>query len=94
MHVLSNLDGHQHALNEYMGRELFMFFPVFKALSQISFYYYIDYNKEYVYARILFTNDQTKEAPPNSDAFLGQRLLSLVLHVRSTALNCTITTVQ
>ena len=23
MHVLSNPDGHKHALNEYMGRELF-----------------------------------------------------------------------
>jgi len=35
-HVLSNLDGHQHALNEYMGRELFMLCLVSKALSQIS----------------------------------------------------------
>ena len=37
IHVLSNLDGLQHALNEYMGRELFMFCLVAKALSQISF---------------------------------------------------------
>ena len=36
-HVLSNLDGHQHALNEYMCRRLFMFCVVSKALSQISF---------------------------------------------------------
>ena len=35
--VLSNLDGHKHALNEYMGLELFMFCLVSKALSQISF---------------------------------------------------------
>ena len=30
----------------------------------------------------------------HSDAFLGQRLVSLTLHGRSTALNCAITTVQ
>jgi len=35
-----------------------------------------------------------KEPAPHSDAFLGQRLLSLTLHGRSTALNCAITTVQ
>ena len=35
--MLSNLVGHQHALNEYMGRELFMFYLVSKALSQIYF---------------------------------------------------------
>jgi len=69
--VLSNLDGHQHALNEYMGRALFKLCLVSKALSQIIFnlvnqHYskgvgdYIVYNKEYVYARILFTNNQTK----------------------------------
>jgi len=34
------------------------------------------------------------EQAHHSDAFLGQRLLSLTLHRRSTALNCTITTVQ
>ena len=37
IHVLSNLDGHKHALNEYIGRELLMFCLVSKALSQISF---------------------------------------------------------
>ena len=37
IHVLSNLDGHQHTLNEYMGRELFIFYLVSKALNQISF---------------------------------------------------------
>ena len=70
--MLSNLDGHQHGLNEYMGRELFMFCLVSKALeSDILFnlvnqHYskgvgnYIVYNKKYIYARILFTNDQTK----------------------------------
>ena len=31
IYVLSNLDGHQHALNEYMGRELFMFCLVSKS---------------------------------------------------------------
>ena len=35
--MLSNLDGHEHSLNEYMGLELFMFCLVSKALSQISF---------------------------------------------------------
>ena len=70
IHVLSNLDVHQHALNEYMGRELFMFCLVSKALSQISFSIWlintirraqdIVYNKDCVYARILFTNYQTK----------------------------------
>ena len=35
--VSSNLDGHQHALNKYMGRKLFMFCLVAQALSQISF---------------------------------------------------------
>ena len=69
MHVLSNLDRHQHALNEHMGRELFMFVPVFKALSQIFFYNYIVYNKEYVYARILFTNDQTKWTSTSFECF-------------------------
>ena len=34
------------------------------------------------------------EPAPHLDAFLGQRLLSLTLHGRSTALNCAITTVQ
>ena len=34
------------------------------------------------------------EQAPHSDAFLGQRLLSLTLHGRSTALNCAMTTVQ
>ena len=34
------------------------------------------------------------ELAPHSDAFLGQRLLSLTLHGRSTALNCAITIVQ
>ena len=37
INVLSNIDGHQHALNEDMGREIFMFCLVSKALSQISF---------------------------------------------------------
>ena len=81
MHVSSNLDGHQHALNEYMGRELFMFCLVSKALSQISFFNlvnqhylkvvgnYIVYNKEYVYARILFTNDQTKRTSTSFGCF-------------------------
>jgi len=31
---------------------------------------------------------------PHSDAFLGQRFLSLTLYGRSTSLNCAITTVQ
>jgi len=31
---------------------------------------------------------------PHLDAFLGQRLFSLTLHGRSTALNCAITTIQ
>ena len=35
-----------------------------------------------------------KESAPHSDAFLGQRLLSLTLHGSSTALNCAITTAQ
>ena len=34
------------------------------------------------------------EPAPQSDAFLGQRLLSWTLRGRSTALNCAITTVQ
>ena len=34
------------------------------------------------------------EHAPHSDAFLGQRLLSLTLHGRSNAINCAITTVQ
>ena len=34
------------------------------------------------------------EPAPHSDAFLGQRLFSLTLHGRSTALNCAITTIQ
>ena len=34
------------------------------------------------------------EPAPHSGAFLGQRLLSLTLHGRSTALNCAIPTVQ
>ena len=69
--MLSNLDGHQHALNEYKARAVFKLCIVSKALSQILFnlvtqHYskgvcnYIVFNKEYVYARILFTNDQTK----------------------------------
>jgi len=33
------------------------------------------------------------EPAPHTHAFLGQRLLSLTLHGRSTALNCAITTV-
>ena len=37
IHVVLNLDGHQHALNEYMDRELFMFCLVSKTLGQISF---------------------------------------------------------
>jgi len=71
IHVLSNLDGHQHGLNEYMGRELFVFCLVSRVSSDIIFnlvnqHYskavgnYIVYNKEYVYVSILFTNDQTK----------------------------------
>ena len=58
--------------HEYMGRELFMFCLSFwGSESDILFnlvnqHYskgignHIVYNKEYVYARILFTNDQTK----------------------------------
>ena len=34
------------------------------------------------------------EPAPHSDDFLGQRLLSLTLHGRSTVLNCAIPTVQ
>ena len=103
--MLSNLDRHQNALNEYMDRQLFMFCLVSKALSQIScsFYLittiekgvgnYIVYNKDYVYKLCLQTIKRN-ELAPQSDAFLGQRLLSLTLHGRSTALNCAITTVQ
>jgi len=35
--IENNLDGHQHALKEFMGREWFMFCLVTKALGQISF---------------------------------------------------------
>jgi len=50
-----------------MGRELFMFCSESDILfNLVNQHYskgvgnYIVYNKEYVYARILFTNDQTK----------------------------------
>ena len=100
--MLSNLDGHQHALNEYMGRELFMFCLVSKALNQISFSIWLINTIRRALVIILFIiksmySDQTikrNEPAPHSDAFLGQWLLSLTLHGWSTALNCAITTVQ
>ena len=83
--MLSNLDGHQHALNEYMGRELFMFCLVSKALNQISFSIWLINTIRRALVIILFIiksmySDQTikrNEPAPHSDAFLGQRLLSL-----------------
>ena len=67
IHALSNLDGYQHALNEYIGGELFMFCSESNILfNLVNQHYskgvgnYIVYNKEYVYAPILFTNDKTK----------------------------------
>ena len=104
--MLSNLDGHQLALNEYMGRELFMFCLVSKALSQISFSIYLFNTIRRAKVIILFIiksmitlvfclqTINRNEPALHLDALLGQRLLSLTLHGRSTALNFTISIVQ
>jgi len=44
-----------------------------------------------MFTLVFYLQTIKRNAPaPHSDAFLGQRLLSLTLHGRSTALNCAI----
>ena len=85
---------------------LFIFCSVSKALSQISFSIYLFHTIRRAKVIILFIiksmftlvfclqTIKRNEPAPHLDALLGQRLLSLTLHGRSTALNFTISIVQ
>ena len=94
IHVLSNLDRHQHAVNDaWVGNcQISFSIQLINTIRRAQVIILFIIKSMFTLVFCLQTIKQNE--PPHSDAFLGQRLLSLTLHGRSTAFYCAITTVQ